>query len=91
MAMLDLDLFLVYLMILLKTTTIPQINTIKCLKPSFVQRLLLLFLSLGQIVHLHTLHVSAFTEPSSGVFIHETCHILLCLSAESRVQQDAKI
>jgi hypothetical protein len=42
-------------------------------QPSFVQRLLL-FLSLGQVVHLHTLHVSAFTEPSSGVFIHETCH-----------------
>jgi hypothetical protein len=40
-----------------------------------VQRLLLLFfLSLGQVVHLHTLHVLAFTEPSPGVFIHETCH-----------------
>jgi hypothetical protein len=45
----------------------------KMSQPSFVQRLLL-FLSLGQVVRLHTLHVSAFTEPSSGVFIHETCH-----------------
>jgi hypothetical protein len=40
----------------------------------FCAAIIIIFLSLGQIVYLHTLHVSAFTEPSSGVFIHETCH-----------------